>query len=475
MSLTSTQKKDNNIVELEISVEPKALQEAADRVFRRKGKTITVPGFRKGKAPRKLIEKIYGEGIFLEEALNDLYPAVYGEAVEEAGVDPVDQAQVEILTLDKEKGCAFKATVTVKPEVSISDYKGLEAEKRAVEVTEADVEEEIKHLRERNSRIITVEGRAAESGDTAVIDFDGFVDDIAFEGGKGEDHELVLGSGSFIDNFEDQIVGHSVGDAFDVNVTFPEEYHSEELKGKPALFKVTLKELKSKELPEVDDEFAKDVSEFDTLDALKEDIRKQMLEHREKHAKEDFENLLASQIAEKLVADIPECMFESRTDELIREFEQRLTSQGLNLDMYLQYAGTDMESFRANFQEQAQKQVKIRLALEKIADLEGIEATPEEIDAEYAKMAENFQVEVDKIKPLLSEKDVVKDIRCNKALDFVQDNAVEKTENADKPESTAKAAGEKSQKAEGETKAGEAAKKPVRKPRAKKTEEKTEE
>ena len=465
MSLISTNRKETNVVELEIAIDAQALKEATDRVFKRKVKTITVPGFRKGKAPRQLIEKMYGEGVFLEDAINDLYPQIYSEAVEEAGIEPVNQAQVELLTMDKETGGSFKATVTVKPEVEIKDYKGLEAEKHLDEVTDEDIAEELGRRQDRNARIITVEGRAAQDGDTAVVDFDGYVDDVPFDGGKGEAYELVLGSHSFIGTFEEQIVGHSVGDAFDVAVTFPEEYHVEELKGKPAVFKVKLGELKCKEVPELDDEFAKDVSEFDTLEELRADIRREMIEHREKHANEDFENTLASKLAEKLEGEIPECMYESRTDEMVQEFEQRLGSQGLQLDLYLQYTGGDMETMRKGMREQAENQVKVRLALEKIANLEDIQIAEADIDAEYAKMAEQYKLEVENIKAVVKEKEIVMDLRCNRALDIVRESAVVIEGKAE----------EKPAAGEGDA-PPEAAKKPAaKKPRAKRAAAKKEE
>lgn len=424
MSLTSTQKKENNIVELEIAVGAEELKASVERVYRRKAKTITVPGFRKGKAPRALIEKMYGEGIFLEDAVSDLYPEAYGAAVEEAGIEPVNKADVEMLTLDKNTGFTFKATVTVKPEVMVKEYKGISAQKKVDVVEDADVEGEITRMRERNARIITVTDRPAREGDDTVIDFEGFVDGAAFEGGKAEKFELTLGSGSFIDTFEDQVAGHSVGDEFEVNVTFPEEYHVEDLKGKPALFKVKLHEIRGKELPELDDEFAKDVSEFDTVEELRADLRAKMQEARDARAKDDFENQLVDKVIEKLEGDIPECMYENKVDDLVHDFEHRLSSQGMNMKLYLQYTGMDEEGFRQTFRQQAERQVKIWLALEKIAELEGIECTPEDIEKEYARLAEEHGLKVDKIKGFLSEKDVAADFKTGKAIDLVRDSAV---------------------------------------------------
>ena len=466
MSLTSTQRKENNIVELEIAVAAEELAKATEKVYKRKAKTITVPGFRKGKAPRQIIEKMYGEGIFVEDAVNDLYPGAYSEAVDEAGIEPVDRADVEILSLDKASGFTFKATVTVKPEVTVKDYKGVSAEKKLQSVSDADIAAEISRMRERGARIITVEDRAAQNGDTVVIDFEGFVDDKAFEGGKGTDFSLELGSHSFIDSFEDQVAGQSVGAAFDVNVTFPEEYHVEELKGKPALFKVTLKEIKAKELPELDDEFAKDVSEFDTLEELRDDIRKKMQEAYDQRSQNDLENALIDEVIKNLEGDIPQCMFENKIDDMVKDFEYRLSSQGMNLQLYLQYTGMDEESFRKTFQEQSERQVKIRLALEKIAELEGIEATAEDIEAEYAKLAESHKMEADKIKGFLPEKDVAADIKTTKAIDLVRDAA--------KVTEVAEIAGEEDAPAEPETKEEpKAEESPAKKPVAKRTAKKT--
>ncbi len=424
MSLTSTVKKENNIVELEIAVGAEELAKAADLVFKRKVKSIAVPGFRKGKAPRKIIEKMYGEGIFLEDAMNDLYPKAYSEAIDEAGIEPVDRADVEVLSLDKETGFTFKATVTVKPEVSIKDYKGIKAEKNLRLITEEDVDAEVKRMQERNARIVTVEDRAAQMDDETVIDFEGFVDGEAFPGGKGEDFKLTLGSGSFIDTYEEQIVGHMPGEEFDVNVTFPEEYHAEELKGKPALFKVKLKEIKAKELPVLDDEFAKDVSEFDTLEEMRADIRTKIQESAENAAQNELENALIDVIVENLEGDIPECMYENRIDEIAKDFEYRLASQGMNIQMYLQYTGMQMEDFRQGFRKQAERQVKVRLALEKIAELEAIEVTAEEVEAEYNNMAEEYKMEVEKLRGFVSEKDVIADKKTSKAVEIVRSNAV---------------------------------------------------
>lgn len=423
MKVTSNNKTDVNTVELEIEVSPEELEEAVKRVYTRKAKDISVPGFRKGKAPRKIIEKMYGEGIFLEDAVNDVYPTVYSQAVEETGIEPVAPADVEMLDMDKEKGFSFKAVITVKPEVKVSGYKGIEAEKIVHAVTDEEIDAEINTQREKNSRMVEVEGRAAQDGDSAVIDFEGFSDGIAFEGGKGEDYTLNLGSHTFIEGFEEQIVGHNIGEEFDVNVTFPEQYHSEDLAGKPAVFKVKLKELKAKELPELDDEFAKDVSEFDTQAEYREDTRKHLQEHADEHAQEHLENDLVDAVIEKLEGEIPEVMYESRIDDMVQEFEQRLRSQGMNLELYLQYTGMDSDAFRKTFRDQAERQVKIRLALEKIVELEEIVASEEELDKEYAKLAEAYGMEADKLKPLIPAEQLGKDVANNKAIDLIRESA----------------------------------------------------
>jgi trigger factor len=433
MELKSNQKTAVNTVELEVAVSAEQLEEAVKKVFAEKSKTINVPGFRKGKAPRKIIEKMYGEGIFLEDAVNDLYPSVYQEAVEAAGIEPVDRAEVEMLTLDKDTGFTFKAVVTVKPEVTVTGYKGIKADKMIHPVTDADVDHEIHHMRERGSRLISVDDRPAKDGDIVNIDFEGFVDGVPFEGGKGDSHQLTLGSHSFIDTFEDQIIGHSIDDEFDVNVIFPEEYHAEELKAKPAIFKVKLLEIKEKELPELDDEFVKDVSEFDTLDELRADIRQKQEERNTKRSQDELENTLVEKVLEGFEAEVPEVMYENRIDDMLREFEQRLRSQGMNLETYLQYTGMDLENFRKTFREQAEQQVKIRLSLERIAELEAIEVTEEDFDAEYVKIAESYQMEAEQLKKMIPADELRKDIASSKAIDLVRDSA-EVTEKEAEPE-----------------------------------------
>ncbi|WP_101911067.1 trigger factor [Marasmitruncus massiliensis] len=423
MSVKSVKTNEDKKVELEIAVSAEDFNKAVDAAFKKNGKKINVPGFRKGKAPRKMVEKMYGEGMFFEEAVNNTYPAAYQAAVKEANIDPVDRADIEIMEVSKENGYTFKATVTVKPEVTLEGYKGIEVEKKVSVVTDEEVDAEIGRQREQNARVIAVEGRAAANGDTAVIDFEGFVDDVAFEGGKGTDYSLVLGSNSFIPGFEDQVAGHNVGESFEVNVTFPEDYHAEELKGKAAMFKVTMKELKMKELPELDDEFAKDVSEFDTLDELKADVSKKLQEKKDEQSDTDVENKLMEAVANKMVVDIPDCMFESRVDEMLRDFEYRLQSQGMDLKNYLQYTGMELDAFRKTFRPQAEAQVKTRLALEKIVELEKIEPTSDEVEAEYLNIAQQYKMEVEKVKGIVPTSDIKSGLAMNKALDIVRENA----------------------------------------------------
>lgn len=448
MGLVSSNKVETNKYELIVTIDADAFEAAVEKAYRKSVKKISVPGFRPGKAPRKMIEKLYGEGVFFEDAVNDLYPSALASAVEEAKLELVDRPEVEITKIEKADGVEFKATCIVKPEVEVSDYKGIKAEKTVKTVTDEDLNGELNKMADRNARVVSVEDRAAENGDITVIDFEGFVDGKAFDGGKAEGFSLTLGSGQFIPGFEDQIVGHNVDDEFDVNVEFPAEYQAEELAGKPAVFKVKLHEIKTRQLPAIDDEFVKDVSEFDTLDQLKEDITKKLQEQYDKSADTEVENQLIDAVIANMKAEIPEVMFENRVDESVREFEYRLQSQGMNLELYLQYTGMEMDAFRKTFREQAEKQVKIRLALEKIVELENIVPSAEEIAAEYDKMAENYKMEVEKIKGYIPEKDLVKDLAVNKAIDLIKDSAeISEKKPAAKKTRTTKAKKEEAQDA----------------------------
>lgn len=423
MELIRNEKVAENTVELEFKVSKEQFAEGITKAFRKANKDIQVPGFRKGKAPRSVVEKMYGEEIFFNDAIDALLPDAYAEAVEAAAIEPVARPEVDITACSKEEGFTVVAKVVVKPEVKVNEYKGLKATKKAVKVEEFEIDTELENLRDRNGRMVTVEDRAAKIGDTANIDFEGFVDEVAFEGGKGEGFDLMLGSGQFIPGFEEQIVDHNIGEEFDVNVTFPEEYHAADLAGKAAVFKTKLNGLKAKELPELDDEFAKDVSEFDTLDELKADIRKAKEERAQQQAELDVENTLVDAVVASMEGIIPAEMTESRIDEMVRDFEGRMAQQGLQLSTYLQYTGMTMEAFRKSFEEQAEQQVKIRLALEKVAEMENIEVSEEEVEAELAKIAEAYKMKLEQVKSFIPAVEIKKDLAINKAIDLIKANA----------------------------------------------------
>jgi trigger factor len=387
-------------------------------------KKISIPGFRPGKASRKMIEKTYGEGVFYEEAINSIYPQAVADAVEEAKLELVDRPVVDIVSISKEEGVALKAVCITKPEIEVSNYKGIEVTKTVNDVTDEAINAEIEKLRQKGMRIITVEDRAAQMDDDVVIDFEGFVDNVAFEGGKAENFTLTLGSGQFIPGFEEKIVGHNIDEEFDIDVTFPEDYPSKEIAGKPAVFKIKLHEIKAKELPEVDDEFVKDTTEFDTVDELKADLKKKLEEAEARRADNEVETKLMDTVIENISGEIPDVMYEHRIDDMVHDFEHRLQAQGLNIDIYLQYTGMEMDSFRKTFAEQAEKQVKLRLALEKIAEVENIEVTDEEVDAEFAKLAEAYKMELDQVKAYIAAEDLKKDIAVGKTVDFIKEQAV---------------------------------------------------
>ena len=433
MSLKETKKVDANRYQLEITVDGEKFREAIVQAYKKNGKKINVPGFRKGKAPLHIIETYYGSEIFFEDALNLLYNDLVEDAIKESGLKVIDdKMDFELVSISKEDGADFKVSLTTYPEIELGEYKGLKAEKKAVKVDTAEVNAEINAMAERNARMITVEDRAAKNGDTVVIDFEGFVDGKAFDGGKAEGHTLVLGSGQFVPGFEDQIVGKNTDDEFDVNITFPEDYGAKELAGKEAVFKVKLHEIKVRELPEIDDEFAKDVSEFDTLKDLKADVKKKALERKKKAAEEETENALVQQIVDGIKGEIPEAMFENRLNRSVEEFAYRLQSQGLNLETYLKYTNSSIEEFRKTFRPQAEAQVKFRLALEKIVELENITADEKDIAEQYEKMAKDYGVELDKVKSAIPEAEVAEDLAVGKAIDFIKENAVI-TEVEDKP------------------------------------------
>lgn len=424
MSLKATNNVETNKYELEIEISAEDFEAAIEKAYLKARKNIAMPGFRKGKAPRKLIEKEYGEQVFFEDAVNLLYAPVVNGAVEESGLELVTRPEVEVTEISKENGVKLKATCITKPEVEVKDYKGIEVEKVVNPVTDEDINKQLDALREKNVTVETVDDRAAENGDDVVIDFEGFKDDVAFEGGKAEDFTLSLGSGQFIPGFEDQIVGHNAGEDFDINVTFPDEYQVKELAGAPAVFKIKLKSISKKVMPELDDDMVKDSTEFDTVDEYKADVKKKLEEANEKHADSEVEAKIFDKVIENMTAEIPQVMFDNRVNEMISELEQRLAPQGISLDLYMQYTGQTIDTVKKAYAEQAEKQVKLRLALEKIAKLENIEVTEDEFKAEFDKLAEAYKLDVDQIKQFIHDDDLKKDIAVGKAVDLIKDAAV---------------------------------------------------
>ena len=447
--LKSSNKTETNVYTLEVTVEAKDFQAAIVKAYNKQKNKIQLPGFRKGKAPLHMVEKFYGKGVFYEDALDIVYPDVVSAAIKEAGLEIVAPPHdVEVKSMDEENGVEMTLKVTVKPEITIENYKGIEANKEDATVTAADVKAELASMQDRNSRVVTVEPRKAKKNDIAVIDFEGFVDGVAFEGGKGENHELTLGSGQFIPGFEDQIIGHKPGDEFDVNVTFPTEY-TPELAGKDAVFKVVLHELKVKELPELDDEFAKDVSEHDTLAELKKSIKAELADAKAEEVKRAFESEVLEKVVDLVEGEIPEVMYDTKLDDMVRDYENRLSQQGIPLDTYLQYMGMDREAFKSSMRGNAVKQVKLQLAVDKIAELENITASDDEVEAKLQEMADAYQMEYEQIKKWVNADDVKKDIVGEKTVNFLVDNA--KAIVAEKPKKTAKKAAKKEEeKAEDE-------------------------
>ena len=422
MALKSSNKVDTNTYEIEVTVDSQTFADACKSAYMKQRKSIQIPGFRKGKATQGMVEKVYGEGAFYEEALEIVYPNAVQSAIDEAELKVVGQPfDLDVPVMSKAEGVEMKMKVTTYPEVKLGEYKGLEAKMLDTEATD-DVAEELKNMQDRNSRLVTVEDRAAEMGDTAEIDFEGFVDGVAFEGGKGENYPLELGSGSFIPGFEEQVVGHKSEEEFDVNVTFPEEY-AEELAGKDAVFKCKIHEIKSKELPELDDDFAKDVSEFDTLDELKADLKKQIGDRKTASANTDFENQLLEQVCDNMEVEIPECMFDQKCDEMIQDYAYRLQMQGIDLNTYLGYLGQTQEQFKAQFMDGAKQQVKTQIALDAIVEAEKLEATEDEINAEIDKLAAQYDMEADKIKAAVPQDQIAKDVTTKKAVDLIVNSA----------------------------------------------------
>ena len=422
--LKNANKIDVNRYELNISVDAETFAKALDVAFKKNAKKLNVPGFRKGKAPKGIIQRMYGEDVFYDEALNEVYPDEMENAQKEAGIEVVDFQDIEfdLKSIGKD-GVEFTVKVTVKPEAEVKDYKGIKAEKTQIAVTAEDIDADIEQMRMRVSTMETVTDRAAQMDDIVTFDFDGYVDGEQFEGGKADSYSLKLGSNQFIPGFEEQIVGKNVEEDFDVNVTFPEDYHAENLKGKEAVFKCKIHEIKNRVLPELDDEFAKDVSEFDSLDELKADVEKKLTEQREKQAQNEVENKILDVLIENTDVTIPQAMIETKIDDNIRDFSYSMQMQGLSVDQYMQYANLTPEALRENYKEQSEKQVKLRLALEKIAAVEGLEPTDEDVENQFKEYAEMYSMDVDKVKAAIPVEELKKDLRVKKASEFVIENA----------------------------------------------------
>lgn len=424
MSLKECTKKEQaNSYELVVNVDGETFEKAVNAVYKKQVKNINIQGFRKGKAPRRIVEKMYGSEVFYEDAMQDCYPEALYEAANEAELKIVKVETLEAIEAGKD-GFTFKVDIIVEPTMEINDYVGIEVTKKSTEVTDELVNEEIEKVRERNSRMITIEDRPAQDGDVAVIDFEGFTDGVAFEGGKAENYNLKLGSGNFIPGFEEQIVGHSTGEEFSINVKFPEEYQSEELKGKDAEFKIVLHEIKAKELPEVDDEFVKDVSEKETLEEYKEELKETVSKRLAEEADKDVDDQIANKLMELLEGEIPEAMYDNQATEMVREFEMRVRSQGIDMQTYMQYMGTDIEGLKAMYKSDAEKRVKLRLALETVARKENIEVSEADLDEEYNKIAESYKMDVDKVKASIPAESLTEDIKTEKALNLVKDKAI---------------------------------------------------
>ena len=429
MSFTVEVMEEKNMMKLVIETTAEEFEKGLNEAYNKNKNKITIPGFRKGKAPRKMIEKLYGAEIFYEDAANAIIPEAYAQAAEESKLEIVSQPKIEVVELEQGKPFVFSAAVAVKPEVELGQYKGVEVEKCDTEVTDADVEEELKKVQDKNSRVVTVEDRAVKDGDMTTIDFEGFVDGVAFEGGKGENYPLTIGSHSFIDNFEEQIIGMNIGDEKEINVTFPEEYHAEELKGKPAMFKVKVNEIKEKVLPELDDDFAQDVSDFDTLAEYKDDLKKTIAERKANEAKAKKEDEAIAKIIESSKMDIPEAMVNTQVNRMLEDFAQRLQMQGLSVEQYFQYTGVTAEKIIEDMKPEAVKRIQSRLVLEAVVKAEGLTASEEEFQDELNKMAEQYKMEIEKVKEFMGEyeeKQIKEDIAIQKAVDVIVNSVVEK-------------------------------------------------
>lgn len=422
------EKLEKNMAKLTVEVSAEEVEKAIQTAYQKMRKNINIPGFRKGKAPRHLIEKMYGKEVFYNDAIDNMLPSAYAKAVDECGEEIVSRPEIQVVQLESGKPFIFTASVAVKPEVVLGEYKGIQVDKAPVEVLDAEIEAEITKEREANARTITVDDRVVQKGDIISLDFDGYVDGKAFEGGKSEDYELTIGSGAFIPGFEEQLVGAEIGKELEVNVTFPEEYHAKELAGKAAVFKCRVNSAKVKELPEVDDEFAQEVSEFDTLDAYKEDIKAKLLKDKEEDARRVKEDAVIEKIIEGAQMEIPDAMVEFQSEQMMEDFAQRMQAQGLSLQQYFQFSGMTAEKYKEQMKPRALKNIQSRLVLEAVAKAENIEATEEDLDAEMTKMAEMYKMEVEKVKELISDyqrDEMKKDIAIQKAVDLVTEAAVE--------------------------------------------------
>lgn len=423
MSLKSTKEVETNRHELEVQVDGDTFQKAINNVFRKKSKNINIPGFRKGKAPKSIIEKMYGKEVFYDDAMQDLYPEALADAAKEAGLEIInDKIDLDVVEVGDD-GFTFKAVVTVKPTIDVNNYKGIEVTAKSTEVTDEILEQEIQNVRERNSRLVTVEDRPVQNDDLVVIDFEGFVDGVAFEGGKAENYNLKIGSGSFIPGFEDQIIGHSTNDEFTITVKFPEDYQVEELKAKDADFRIVLHEIKERQLPDFDEEFVKDVSDKETIDEYKEELKGEVAQRLQKESENDVENQITDKLVELLEGEVPQAMFTNEVNEMLREFDMRLRQQGMDLNTYMQYTGMNIETLAGGYREQAEKRVKLRLILEKIAEKEAIEVSDEDVENEYARLAEAYKMEVEQVKNAISHEDLAKDLSVEKAMQLVKDSA----------------------------------------------------
>lgn len=429
MSFKVENMEEKNMVKLVIEATAEEFEAGLNTAFNKNKNKISVPGFRKGKAPRKMVEKLYGAEIFYEDAANAIIPDAYAKAADESELEIVSQPKIDVVQIEAGKPFIFEATVAVKPEVELGQYKGIEVAKCDTDVTDADVEEELKKAQDKNSRIVTVEDRAVKDGDMTTIDFEGFVDGEAFEGGKGEDYPLTIGSHSFIDNFEEQIIGMNIGDEKEINVTFPEEYHVDDLKGKPAMFKVSVKEIKEKQLPELNDEFAQDVSDFDTIAEYKDDLKNKIADRKSREAKAKQEDEAIAKIIEDSKMDIPDAMVDTQVNRMVEDFAQRLQQQGLSVEQYFQYTGMTADKIMEEMKPEAVKRIQSRLVLEAVVKAENIETSEEDFEAELKKMAETYKMELDQIKEFMGDyekKQIKEDLAIQKAIEVITGSVVEK-------------------------------------------------